>query len=267
MEEQSNKNFKKENRDYWKAEEEKIIQQWADKAQCYQWMHSRCREIYQKKNAWYTIPVIIISTVTGTANFAQDRFPEDLKQYIVMGIGTLSIIAGIITTIYQFLQISELNEGYRAAAISWNKYHNTLKTLVLRHPLDRMPPNQAIKFYQDEYERLIEISPPIVKKVLADFNSKFKKNKELVKPEICNKLEATEVFNMSKDERKTMINTLNNKTQNKKLVDTFFNLNGRTPSEEELEALQENIHFDEDGSDNESEDDNQIIDVNSITEV
>ena len=72
----------------------------------------------KKKNAWCTIPVIIISTVTGTANYAQDRFPEDLKQYIVMGIGTLSIIAGIITTIYQFLQISELNEGYRAAAIS-----------------------------------------------------------------------------------------------------------------------------------------------------
>ena len=28
MNEQSNKNAKKENRDYWKAEEEKIIQQW-----------------------------------------------------------------------------------------------------------------------------------------------------------------------------------------------------------------------------------------------
>ena len=52
-------------REYWKAEEEIIIQQWADKAQCYQWMHARCREIYQPKNAWYTIPVIIISTITG----------------------------------------------------------------------------------------------------------------------------------------------------------------------------------------------------------
>ena len=267
MDEQSNKNAKKENRDYWKSEEEKIIQQWADKAQCYQWMHSRCREIYQKKNAWYTIPVIIISTVTGTANFAQDRFPEDLKQYIVMGIGTLSLIAGIITTIYQFLLIFELNEGYRAAAISWNKFHNTLKTLILRHPLDRLPPNQAIKIYQDEYERLIEISPPIIKKVLADFNYKFRKNKELVKPEICNKLEATEVFNMSKDERKTMIDVLNNKTQNKKLMETFYNLNGRSPSEEELMTLQENIHFQEDISDSEDDIENQIVDVNGITEV
>ena len=42
-------NKNKENRDYWKPEEEEIIKQWADKALCYQWMHARCREIYQKK--------------------------------------------------------------------------------------------------------------------------------------------------------------------------------------------------------------------------
>ena len=28
-------------------------------------------------NAWYTIPVIIISTITGTTNFAQDRFSDE----------------------------------------------------------------------------------------------------------------------------------------------------------------------------------------------
>ena len=240
-----------DNRDYWKAEEEKIIKQWADKAQCYQWMHSRCREIYQRKNALFTIPVIIISTVTGTANFAQDRFPDDIKQYVVMGIGTLSIIAGIITTIYQFLQISELNEGYRAAALSWNKFHNTLKTLILRHPLDRTPPSYAIKLYKDEYDRLCEISPPIVKKVLNEFNSKFKKNTELVKPEICSKLEPTEVFEMTNEERNKMINIVNKTDNNEKMIETFFNINGRRPSEDEIQTLQENIHFEENSENDE----------------
>ena len=82
----------------------KYNKQWADKALCYQWMHARCREIFKTKNAWYTIPVIIISTLTGTANFAQERFSEEIKDYAVIAIGTLSIIAGIITTIYNFLQ-------------------------------------------------------------------------------------------------------------------------------------------------------------------
>merc|ERR1711990_1379208 len=94
----------KENREYWKSEEETIIKEWSDKALCYQWMHSKCREIYQVKNAWYTIPVIIISTLTGTANFAQDRFSDELKPTVAMIIGSLSIIAGIITTVSQFLK-------------------------------------------------------------------------------------------------------------------------------------------------------------------
>ena len=231
-----------ENRNYWKAEEELIIKQWSDKAQCYQWMHSKCRQIYQRKNALFTIPVIIISTLTGTANFAQDRFPENVKQYMIMGIGTLSIIAGIITTIYQFLQISELNEGHRVAVLSWSKFSNSLKTLVLRHPLDRMTPNEAIKIYKDEYERLIEVSPPIDKKILIQFNNRFKKNNELVKPEICNKLEPTQVFEMSERERNEMINKVNNKKDNKKLENTFFSLNGRNPSMSEMDVMEDNLN-------------------------
>ena len=257
----------KESREYWKTEEEEIIKQWCDKALCYQWMHSRCREIYQKKNAWYTIPVIIISTVTGTANFAQDRFSDDVKEYVVMSIGTLSIIAGIITTIYQFLQISELNEGYRAASISWNKYHNNLKTLITRHPLDRLEPTHAIKIYKDEYEHLCEVSPPIVKKVLKLFNSKFKKITDLSKPEICSKLVPTNIYQMADVDRENMINKINNKKKNNpKLMETFFNLNGRNACEDELNMLQssmENNNIDIQSTSGKSNNSNNVVDDNS----
>ena len=277
----------KENREYWKPEEESIIKEWSDKALCYQWLHSRCREIYQIKNAWFTIPVIIISTLTGTANFAQDRFPEEVKEYVVMGIGSLSIIAGIITTINQFLQISELNEGYRAASISWNKLHNNLKTLIMRHPLDRIEPTQALKLYKDEYDHLCEISPPIIKKVLKQFNLKFKKTDDLSKPEICSKLVPTSVFKMTDLERDLMINKINNKKKNPKLMETFFNLNGLNATDEELDILQNTFDNDEINEpdigetislDNEAtidikeetmsfEDNNILSSINSTTEV
>ena len=260
----------KENREYWKKEEENIIKEWSDKALCYQWMHSKCREIYQVKNAWFTIPVIIISTLTGTANFAQDRFSDDIKEYVVMSIGSLSIIAGIITTIYQFLQISELNEGYRAATISWNKLHNNLKTLLKRHPLDRIEPTQALKIYKDEYDHLCEISPPIVKKVLKEFNKKFKKIDDLSKPEICSKLNPTDVFEMTDVERDLMRDKLNNKRKNPRLMDTFFNLNGINATEEELDILQNSIGInDNEENDNELNDNelndnenNEVVNIN-----
>jgi hypothetical protein len=132
-------------RNYWKEEEEKLLKQWADKAKCYQWLHNKSREIYQRKNAWFTIPVIIISTIVGTANFALDRFPEENRHYVVIAIGSLSIIAGIITTIYQFLKISELNEGHRVSLLSWGKFHVDIESELSRHPLDRMPASELIK--------------------------------------------------------------------------------------------------------------------------
>ncbi len=68
----------------------------------------------------FTIPVIIISTVTGTANFAQEHFP-DHRATMAMIIGGFNIMAAIITTISQFLKIAEVNESHRVATLSWGR--------------------------------------------------------------------------------------------------------------------------------------------------
>ena len=85
--------------DYWKDEHEKIFVEWADKAMCYRWLHSKSNQRYTIFNAWFTIPVIIMSTLTGTANFAQDKFPENQRSLVQVTIGSINILAGIITTI------------------------------------------------------------------------------------------------------------------------------------------------------------------------
>ena len=238
-------------RNYWKEEEEDLLKRWADKSQCYQWMHSKSREIYQKKNAWYTIPVIIISTVTGTANFAQERFSESQRPYANMTIGALSIIAGIITTISQFLKVSELNEGHRVASLSWGKFYRELNTQLIKHPLDRKDPEQFMEYCKEEYNRLVEISPPMPKKIIETFKSKFKNKDELSKPEIGDFIEATKIFDMTEEERTKMVNELNKEVlnSNKKMKDlqlkreskinkfraSFFTLNGRYPTDEDIE--------------------------------
>lgn len=202
------KNIQKEKRNYWKEEEETILKDWADKAQCYEWMHLKAHEKYKSRKTWFTIPVIVISTITGTANFAQERFGKDMVQYVVMVIGTLNLIAAIITTIYQFLKISELNESYRMAALSWGKYYRSIKTELLKHPLDRKNHEIIFKYASEEYDRLIELSPLIPKYIIQQFNTKFKNDITFTKPEICNNHFGTDIFTMTTDERKAMIDEL-----------------------------------------------------------
>jgi hypothetical protein len=259
------KNIRK-NREYWKEEEEKILREWADKAQCYEIMNTKSHEIYNFRNTLFVIPVIIISTITGTANFAQDRVPADKLSIFVMVVGAFNIFAGIITTIGQYLKIAELNESYRVGALQWGKFYRNIKTELIKHPLDRMEPSSMLSMCKEEFDRLMEIYPTIPPKVINEFNSKFKDKSDISKPEICDVIEPTPVFNMSSEERQEMIRQLtetglkedetteniisgneddkseeeiNNEIAIKvdKFKQTFYKINGRYPTEDELKDM------------------------------
>ena len=199
-------------RNYWKREEELLLQEWADKAQCYEWMHFKSHEKYKSQNTWFTIPVIVISTITGTANFAQERFGERAKPYVAMGVGTANIIAGVITTIYQYLKIAELNESHKIAYNEWGKLYRKLKTELMKHPFDRENHTLFMKFSKKEYDRLIETCPSIPKDVVKMFNDKHKKAGDLIKPEICNSVKAIHIFEMTEEERQEMVDELHEDT-------------------------------------------------------
>ena len=169
-----------EKRNYWKEEEELLLKEWADKAQCYELLHHKSHIVYKQRHALFVIPVIIISTVTGTANFAQDKISnESDKNIFVMIVGGLNIFAAIVTTISQFLKISEMNEGHRVASYSWGKYYRHIRTELAKHPLDRINAIDMLSMAKEEYDRLLELSPMIPKKVIEEFNKTFLKNTKI----------------------------------------------------------------------------------------
>jgi len=187
----------KEDKIEWSIEHEKIFTEWGDKAMCYKWLHSKSNSMYSNLNAWYTIPVIVISTLTGTANFAQERVPLDYQNYFVMIVGAFNITAGIITTIQQFLKITQLNEAHRVSSISWDKFYRNIKIELAKHPLERMNVINMIKICKEEYDRLMETSPNIPENIIQEFEKHFKKTniyEKINKPEICDSLIPTDDF-------------------------------------------------------------------------
>jgi hypothetical protein len=107
------------------------------------------------------VPVIILSTLTGAANFAQERVPVDYQGYYAITVGFFNIIAGIIATIQTFLKVSESLEGHRVASVSWGKYYHNVKTELQKEPDDREDVVDVMKYAKMEYEKLVEQSPPI----------------------------------------------------------------------------------------------------------
>ena len=181
----------------WAKEHEDILIDWADKAMCFRWLHGRAHQRYAKVNAFFTIPVIILSTLTGTANFAQEKFPIEYRGYAVMAIGGLNIIAGIITTIQQFLKISEKNEAHRVGAIAWDKFNRDIKIELAKRPQERINPIVMLKRSKEEFDRLIETSPIIPNIIIQMFKSAFEKTEgyeKISKPDICDTLKSTNEF-------------------------------------------------------------------------
>jgi hypothetical protein len=182
----------------WAKEQENLMAEWADKAGCYRWLHDRCEKKYSSLNMSITIPVIILSTLTGTANFALGSFippnNPDLKNYVGAGIGIVSIFAGILTTLGNFLRYAQGSEAHRVAGISWGKFQRQIAVELAINPIERIDAMDFLKICRAELDRLIEQSPPIPDGIIAEFEREFKNQPDIKKPEICHGLEHTRVF-------------------------------------------------------------------------
>jgi hypothetical protein len=168
----------------WYKAQENILRVWGEAAACYRFMNYRAFLMYKKSSMRFTLPVIILSTITGTANFAQEQFPESIRPMVPSIIGGMNLIAGLIATIMQFLKINELMESHRVASQSYGKLSRTIR-LELALPLSErsMDGRDMVDLMRAEYDRLIEQSPPIPTPILDEFEKEFK-NSKIFKPEI-----------------------------------------------------------------------------------
>jgi len=252
----------------WNDQHEKILVEWADKAICYRWLHSKSRIKYNNKNTWFTIPVIIMSTLTGTANFAIDRIPVEYKGWYTVGVGSVNILAGILTTIQQFLKISELNEAHRSSSISWDKFYRNIKLELAKSREERMPAFQMLKMSKEEFDRLMETSPPITESIIKHFNDTFSGGnkkinnnlnekqrafKAIYKPEICDTLETTANFvykesqkDIDKTKTKSIVEVVKREQETRKksaiVTDFIENFNSEFNREPTIDEINDNLH-------------------------
>ena len=222
----------------WRPEYVTLLSEWADKAMCYRWLHFRSYQSFNRYNIWFTIPVIIISTLTGTANFAV----QGLKfKYASIVIGSFNIFAGIISTIHHFLKITELNEAHKFASVAWDKFYRSIKLELRKTPEDNIYINHMIKLYKDEYDRLMETSPTICDTIIVAFKQQFSKTrdyKDVNKPEICDELVPTLSIVYSTDAP----NSLRYPTRAKLDTDMVANHLERMKAEYTIQKLSDNVN-------------------------
>lgn len=183
----------------WSKEQEILMAEWSDLAMCYRWLHDKSEKHYHGKTIWINLPVIILSTLGGTANFGiQSLFSDDnSKKYASFAIGGVSLIAGLLTTIGNYLRYPQLEESHRVASIAWGKFQRLIAVELALKPDDRIDSLDFLKICRADLDRLIEQSPPIPQESIDLFTLLFGSITDLKRPDICGDLKHTQVFESS----------------------------------------------------------------------
>src|SRR6056300_1209827 len=171
----------------WNDQHESILRQWGEASGCYRYMYHRAYLMYKSLSMRFTLPVIVLSTITGTANFAQDQFPESIQGAVPSIIGGHNLVAGLIATIMQFLKINELMENHKTAALAYGLLSRNIRlTLALSRRERNSDGLDFVNTCKAEYDRLIEQSPAIPTSILNEFEKEYPLDNIFTKPEILN---------------------------------------------------------------------------------
>ena len=193
----------------WNQDDDLILKDWVDTSACFKWLHDRSYKIYKTQYLRQMIPVIVISTLTGAANFALDRVSNPTsRSYASLAVGSFNIIAAMISTVSQFLKTSELKENHNIATKSWDKFNRNLKLELQRHPSERTKKRELFNSSKKEYDRLVELSPDIPNDVIVQFRRHYNNHDDLIKPEVTGSIIAAKPYEIKTPATPAVIETI-----------------------------------------------------------
>jgi len=180
----------------WSDEIEELLSEWGEISMCYAYLHNFSTRKYKKKYHHLQIPIIVLSTLTGTANFAIDSYvPKDYQSGFSAGVGSLNIFCGVLGTLLSFLRYSEIYEGHRISALAWSKLGRSIEIELSLQDKKRKPCRDFLKVCRAEYDNLLESSPNIDLDIIQMFNKKFNdKYPDVRRPLVCNGLKSIKPY-------------------------------------------------------------------------
>ena len=195
----------------WCDEHENLLKEWAEKARFYSWMHHKTSGDYNRLNSYLTLPLIIISTINGSANFTLVGNKSSSFFYSTMFpliIGTMSIITAVLSSSTKFLKTAELKEKHM---LFYRQFNILVRNICLELSLpreQRKPPSEILNINRHEFDRLVNEAPNIPEHIIVEFNKRFPCSKN--KPEIANVFDKINIHGRDKDlkDRETYFKTM-----------------------------------------------------------
>ena len=184
----------------WDDSVERLLQKYCDEAQTREALHRRSYYSYKKLNTCFSLPIIVLSALSGSFQFLSKGYPS-IEQYIVTATASVSILTSIISAVSAYLKLGESTNKHEQSANSWLLFHNEIKHQL---SLRRDKRQDAIEFLQTiktSYDRLFELSPLCSSGMLRVIRKKIEAHAtgEFVTPTYLNGFRHTTVYRTEDD--------------------------------------------------------------------
>jgi len=173
----------------WNNSIEELIQKIGEQSQCFAILHRNSQKYYAFLSHFINIPVIILSTVCGSANFIVKS--DNLGTNVIGGI---SILTGIIQTIGTYFKWAQLSESHKVSYISYQKLFNIISAELALPKEHRKEAEIMLDDIRQQIERLQELAPPIPQRVIDDFKKQYANYENVSRPTITNGLEKVNIY-------------------------------------------------------------------------
>jgi hypothetical protein len=179
----------------WSSALEELVASEGEKCRGLAWINQRAETYYSHRANAIAIPVIVLSTLAGTASVGSTSLFGGETQISSVVIGLVSIGVGVLNTISSYFSWARKAEAHRIAYLQYGKLFSIIRVEMSLPRSERQEPEAILKQIRDGMERLAETTPSPPETILQEFNRHFKdEDKSISRPVEVNGLQKITIF-------------------------------------------------------------------------
>lgn len=196
----------------WTKEKEDVLKGYAEESECMYVTYTKEYLRYRKYGHFFTIPSIIISTVTGLLAFDANFSTSSNGPTVI---GSLNILVAIVGTVYKVLKYAEMEARFTFLAGEHLKLHSEIQATLLKSPEERDNALEFMRKIENKRMQLIDDAPVVSDITRNKFKRKYK-HTNFEMPLLLNKIShvriygrevESEIYSLKSDSKDTSIDT------------------------------------------------------------
>lgn len=152
----------------WRQEEENLISQWIEEASARVCLHEKTGMSYKKYDHIVTLPVMIITAATGSANVGM-AFNNQSSWVSNLITGVFGVGSAILTAISHYYKFSEMAESHKQTANAWNKLRASMLVQLALPFEERAECRTFMDSIREDMDRLNQTSPQIPESIVLEY--------------------------------------------------------------------------------------------------